>query len=70
VHVQPQRALEQFLRNQRAVGDGDHDVDAGIAELRGALGLPHLDLELLGDLLRRRSADLSAASLRPVGTSQ
>ncbi len=68
--VQPERAIEQLLRDQRAVSGDDHRVHLGVAQLRWALGLPHLDPQLVRGFLRRRRAELAPSTSRPVGPGQ
>ena len=69
VDVQPERAVEQFGRNERAVRD-DHDGVGVRVEAGEPLRLAHLDPQPPGDDLGRRRADVAASAARPVGPRQ
>ena len=65
--VQPERAVEQRFRNERAVRGDDDCLDivhlCGLVQL---LGLAHFDAEPLGGVLRRRRAHLPTSTPGPV----
>ena len=62
--VEPQRALEQLVRDQEAVGADDDRVGGELDGLVEPRRLRHRDPEPLGRLLRRRRRDATPASAR------
>ena len=70
MHVQPQRAREQRLRDQQAVGGDDNGVGGNVDVLVETRRLLHRNAKPLGDLLRRRGRELAAAAARLVGTRE
>ena len=64
--VEPERALEQLVRDQEAVGADDDRVGAELYGLVEPGRLSDRDPERLGRLLRRRRRQLAAAPARLV----
>ena len=69
VDVQPERAVEHRLGDERAVR-GEHDRRLLGVEVLQALGLAHLDAQPLGRFLRGRRPKTPPAALWPVRPSQ